>query len=185
MSRHPAPFNQEYADILCGEIATCPESLARIVKRLQGEHENFPVVSTLFKWLRENESFSNQYAGAKESQSDILVDEILEIVDDESGDENGSVAVQRAKLRLEARKWIASKLKPKSYGDRLDISGKITSEHSLGGLLLEIATNGQTSLIGSTHEEALLIPSDTVQKVSNAGISPCLTLPDSRDIPFI
>lgn len=156
LGRPQTPFNGEHADLLCGEIATCPESLARIVRRLQGEHKDFPAVSTLFKWLRENESFSNQYAHAKEAQCDILVDEMLEIADDESGDEAGSVAVQRAKLRLEARKWVASKLKPKSYGDRLDISAKVNHEHSVKALFDAIVP--QPSLL---CQDAILISEDS------------------------
>jgi hypothetical protein len=32
--------------------------------------------------------------------------------------------IQRSRLRIETRKWLASKLKPKKYGD------KITTEHT-------------------------------------------------------
>jgi hypothetical protein len=30
--------------------------------------------------------------------------------------------VNRSKLRVEARKWIAAKLKPKKYGEKLDVT---------------------------------------------------------------
>ena len=33
------------------------------------------------------------------------------------------VAVQRNKLRVDARKWVLSKLAPKKYGDKLELSG--------------------------------------------------------------
>jgi hypothetical protein len=56
-----------------------------------------------------------------------LADEICDIADDasndymESGDDgvkyNGD-AVARSKLRVDARKWVAAKLKPKVYGDK-------------------------------------------------------------------
>lgn len=31
-------------------------------------------------------------------------------------------AVQRSKLRVDARKWVAAKLKPKKYGDKIDVT---------------------------------------------------------------
>ncbi|MEI6207471.1 MAG: hypothetical protein WCP20_11860 [Desulfuromonadales bacterium] len=136
--RPPLEFNQIYADRLCAEISTCPESLASIVRRLQSEYRDFPSVMTLYKWLRENESFANQYADAKCNQSDILVDSLLDIADDDSGDADGSVSVQRAKLRTDVRKWIASKLKPKAYGDRLDVMATLDHSLSISSLLKSI-----------------------------------------------
>lgn len=34
-----------------------------------------------------------------------------------------STAVARNRLRMDARKWVASKLKPKKYGDKLALAG--------------------------------------------------------------
>lgn len=61
--------------------------------------------------------------------ADVWFEEIVDIADDSSRDmverPDGSKAldsehVQRSKLRVDARKWAASKLAPKKYGDRLD-----------------------------------------------------------------
>ena len=98
-----------------------------------------PDVRTVYYWLSTNEPFSHQYARAKEDQADFLFEEILEIADESNADyaieqtDNGPKVVfsgenvQRSKLKVEARKWAASKLKPKKYGDRLDMnhSGEI------------------------------------------------------------
>jgi hypothetical protein len=32
--------------------------------------------------------------------------------------------VQRSRLRVDARKWLLSKLLPKQYGDRVEVTGK-------------------------------------------------------------
>lgn len=67
---------------------------------------------------------------AREDQADTLADEILEIADESENDtyevdlgdgviiqkENREV-VNRSRLRVDARKWVAAKLKPKKYGD--------------------------------------------------------------------
>ena len=58
---------------------------------------------------------------AKEDQANLMAEEMMAISDDVSGDaEGGNANVQRARLRVETRKWIASKLKPKTYGDQKD-----------------------------------------------------------------
>lgn len=115
------------ADHLCGEIAS-----GRSLRSICSD-DGMPCCSTVFKWLREIPGFSQQYARAREDQADALADEIQDIADDGRNDwmkansdedapwrENGE-SVSRSKLRVEARKWIASKLKPKKYGDKLDL----------------------------------------------------------------
>ena len=77
--------------------------------------------------------FSEQYARAREAQADKLAEEILAIADDgrsdtyldgEGNEKTDSEVIQRSKLRVEARKWLASKMAPKKYGD------KIQAEHT-------------------------------------------------------
>lgn len=60
---------------------------------------------------------ADQYARAREARADVLAEESLEIVDNPTGD------VQRDRLRLDARKWFASKLFPRKYGDKVAIGG--------------------------------------------------------------
>jgi hypothetical protein len=89
-------------------------------------------------WLSKYPEFKDLYARAREAQADILGEEILAIADDTSEDEifienedgNGQGAkrvmnnefVQRSRLRVDARKWLMSKLAPKKYGDKLDVT---------------------------------------------------------------
>jgi len=77
----------------------------------------------VFKWLIDNASFSDQYARARETQADTLFDDILHIADAAGTD---SDALNHAKVRIDARKWMAGKLRPKKYGDtqRLDLNVK-------------------------------------------------------------
>lgn len=99
------------------------------------EDEGMPARSTVFKWLAENKPFSDMYARAREEQADAIFDEIIEIADDGRNDwmerrgeeDAGWVTngenIQRAKLRIDARKWMAGKLRPKKYGEKLELSG--------------------------------------------------------------
>ena len=111
---------QEHCDILCAAISESTQSLSAIVTRLRNEHEGFPSIMTIYRMLRNNESAAVQYSRAKSDQADLLAEEIMSISDDCSGDVDGMVSVQRSKLRVESRKWIAAKLKPAIYGERAD-----------------------------------------------------------------
>lgn len=64
-------------------------------------------------WATEDRNgFSAQYTRAREAQMDALAEDILEIADDEEAD------VNRARLRVDTRKWLMSKIAPKRFGDR-------------------------------------------------------------------
>ena len=132
MTGRPTDFAQETADIICERIAN-GESLRGIC----GE-EGMPDKATVFRWLNKHESFRDQYARAREAQADAVFDDILTIADDGRNDwmerknadgenigwmENGE-ALRRSQLRIDARKWMAGKLKPKKYGDKLETTHK-------------------------------------------------------------
>ncbi len=100
---------------------------------------NLPAV-TFYEWIDKDELKAKQYARACEERAESLVDEMIDIADDSSNDiieqdlGDGIVnqvtnheVIQRSKLRVDARKWLISKLAPKKYGDKIDIenSGNI------------------------------------------------------------
>jgi hypothetical protein len=132
-------FTQELADIICDEIATSSKSLRTICKE-----DGMPTVKTVLNWLTQGDKtedeqdpfrlFLRQYTRAREAQADFLAEEIIEIADDGSNDlmtitkgdisyevENKEVT-NRSRLRVDARKWVAAKLKPKKYGDKVDLN---------------------------------------------------------------
>lgn len=108
----PPKFSQKLADDICSLLID-GKSLRKVGKELGFTMQSF------FRWTREHEGFSEQYTIAKQEQCDMLVEDILDIADETHHD------VQRAKLRVDTRKWIASKMKPKKYGDfqRQEVSG--------------------------------------------------------------
>lgn len=125
----PSEYTAEKADEICALIATD----SRISVKAIGEMEDMPCASTIFKWLRENAEFAESYARAKADQAELLVDEMLTIADDGELDRTTRInrageeyqvtdqdVIQRSKLMVDTRKWIASKLKPKKYGDRVE-----------------------------------------------------------------
>lgn len=119
-------FSNEIFDRICERIAN-GESLRSIC-----EDDDMPTRSSFLRWLADekNADLRDRYARAREAQADRIFDEILEIADDARNDwmetENGPVLnqehVQRSRLRIDARKWMAGKLRPKVYGDKVDLT---------------------------------------------------------------
>lgn len=127
----PSTYSDEIASVICERIAD------GMSVRAICEAEDMPSKSTVFRWLADHSSFRDQYARAKEAQAEHLADEILDIADDGRNDwmirtlrggievevENTEV-LSRSRLRVDARKWLLSKMLPKKYGD------KLTQEHT-------------------------------------------------------
>lgn len=132
----PTRLNKSLQARLMARLAV-GESLRSIVK-----DPKMPSMTTVFRWLGSNDDFREQYELAKAESADAYADEIVDIADNEActdlvidgvpvlDPETGepykivtAQGVQHARLRVDARKWVSSKLKPKKYGD------KVTNEH--------------------------------------------------------
>lgn len=110
--------------MICERLAD-GESLRAICR-----DDDMPNKATVFRWLGLHDEFSDQYARARETQADSLFDDVLEIADDarndwmerNGDDDQGWQAngehIQRTRLRIDARKWMAGKLRPKVYGEK-------------------------------------------------------------------
>lgn len=132
MTGRPSDYRDGLAELICERIAD-GESLKSICAE-----DSMPGRSTVFRWLATHETFRDMYAHAREEQAETLADEIVGISDEvcttvradkhgtRSDDDEGNTevvfdatAVARNRLRVDARKWVAAKLKPRKYGDRI------------------------------------------------------------------
>lgn len=113
----PTDFTTELADEICERLSG-GESL-----RVICASETMPNRSTVFRWLTTYPQFCDQYRYAREGQAECLADEIVEISNGPDADEDTAVKAARDRLRVDARKWVASKLLPKKYGDRQVLAG--------------------------------------------------------------
>lgn len=90
---------------------------------------------TFWSWIDNDETKVKQYTRACESRAEALLDEMFDIVDDSSNDvmemdlgdgvvntRTNNEVIQRSRLRYDARKWLVSKLNPKKYGDKVDVT---------------------------------------------------------------
>lgn len=104
----PTVFTDELGDEICQGIAS-GISLVKICSA-----ENMPTPATVYRWLRIHTDFCDNYTRAREDQADYHSDKILDIADDESIDP------QHKRIMVDTRKWLASKHRPKKYGDRIE-----------------------------------------------------------------
>jgi hypothetical protein len=85
-----------------------------------------PSYTTAKRYLREDADLREQYRSACQDRADRLAEEILTLADESmpdhlDGKERGAW-VQQQRLRVDTRKWLAAKLYPKMYGERLDVN---------------------------------------------------------------
>ena len=112
-------YTKAIADKICARIAD-GESLNAICK-----DSNMPHRHTVMEWalgqvkVADKANFPDKYARARKAQADAFADEIVDIADTEP-DPN------KARIRIDARKWVAGKQRPKKYGDRskLEVTGE-------------------------------------------------------------
>lgn len=123
-------FSQEIADEICLKTSCTSEGIRKLCKK----NKHWPRTKTIYKWRSIYPAFGEQYARAKVYQAHILADEIIDIADNSKGDYRivGSKVVidsdniNRARLRIDSRKWLLSKLLPRSYGDKIGEDKTVT-----------------------------------------------------------
>ena len=84
------------------------------------EKDGNPRMPTVLKWLKESPDFQVQYAQAREASADASYDHVGNLAEKAS---HGLIDPQAARVAIDARKWMAGKMKPKKYGDKLELAG--------------------------------------------------------------
>lgn len=135
----PTRFDANMAAEICGRLSA-GESLAAICR-----DPLMPVQTTVYRWIATIPEFQQLYACAREDQAETLADQIQDLADEQPAqvvDDKGIARVDNGwvtwqKNRVDARKWVAAKLKPKKYGD------KVTNQHE-GGMTVQVLTGVPT-----------------------------------------
>ena len=111
----PRKYTKKLGEIVCARMSE-GESLRAICR-----DEGMPASSIVHRWAIEIPDFREQYKTASLSRAQQMFEELNEIADAE-GVEDSAVKTSRDRLRVDTRKWFLSKVAPKLYGDKLDIS---------------------------------------------------------------
>lgn len=106
--------------------------LDEIIERLsQGESlrqicqdDRMPTARTVYNWVHEREDVEAAYLKSREAQADLVVDELLGIADNEESD------VNRDRLKIDTRKWLAARMLPKRYSERQTLDVNIVDRTS-------------------------------------------------------
>lgn len=123
--------------------AVCTHLMAGLSLRAIAKIDGMPSMATVIRWLHDDVGgFRAQYARAREAQAEILAEEVIEIADEAERtvtiewEDRGKTRqvpvvvaldpaeVAHRKLRADARKWYASKVAPKKYGEHLNVDGQ-------------------------------------------------------------
>ncbi len=115
----PSSYTEAVAKEICRRMVE-GESLRTICKS-----SGMPTFVTVFNWLRAHPEFLEQYARAREAQADAHVEEMLEVAR-KAVHAKTHEEVQGYRLLVDTLKWRASKMKPKSYGDKLTLDGEVS-----------------------------------------------------------
>ena len=127
----PSTYTPELGMTICARIAD-GDSVRTIVK-----DDKMPSSSTIFRWLLDEKYkvFWEQYEKSRNIQAELMFEELLDIADDGSNDflerarQDGSTfivdngeAIGRSRLRVDTRKWYLSKVLPKKFGEKIDVT---------------------------------------------------------------
>ena len=111
MTGRPSDYSEETAAKLCEQLAQ------GISLRTACKADDMPAMATVYLWLGRHPLFVEQYTRAKSDAADAMSEDILDISDD------ATIASDHKRIMVDSRKWLASKLKPKRYGDKLALGG--------------------------------------------------------------
>lgn len=128
-SGRPSTYRPATAELICARLAD-GENLTSICKT-----PGMPRRQTVHQWRMKNPGFAASYARAREIGMESMSDDVLTIADDDTLDridgEPNHVAVQRARLQVDTRKFLMAKLAPHVYGDKVQHEHSGTVDHAV------------------------------------------------------
>lgn len=120
------------------------KSLATICKE-----KGYPNRKTFFEWVAKDNSIAAQYQTALAMRAELFAEQLISISDNDSFDFNDEGKlnpenIARSKLKVDTRKWIVSRLLPKKYGDKLDLTHGSNPENPLTVLIQQVSGSSFT-----------------------------------------
>jgi hypothetical protein len=112
-------MTEEVFTKICNDLQVSHEGLNTLCKKRNSSAPAF------YDFMELDDKYTELYTRARERQADYLADLIHEVAFDGSRDDTpftGGNHVQRDKLKVESLKWTAAKLKPKKYGEKIDVT---------------------------------------------------------------
>lgn len=109
-AHRPSGYSEEIAARICELIVDSDYGVEQICE----QNDDLPSARTVYRWLVEHEGFRQEYARAKEAQGHVQADRATR-------DAINAKDAALGRLKWDARRWQASKLAPKQYGDAVQM----------------------------------------------------------------
>lgn len=149
MTGRPSTYTDEMGDLICERLVQ-GDSLNKMCKE-----EGMPSSSAVYVWIERHPTFAEKYARARSAQTEAMLEQMLDIADD------AQIDPQDKRIRIDTRKWAMSKLRPKKYGDKLDLEhsgpdgGAIKVESTVG---LAVAAIKELKALRMARGERVALP---------------------------
>ena len=148
----PSMRSRELMLEICNRIAS-GRSVTSICK-----DDDMPSFDTVWRWVNEEEEFSERYARAIQQRALAHADEITLISQRVM---QGELPPDAARVALDAMKWTASRLLPKVYGDKQIVEANVTHTHQLHLDALKALTSRRSGNdVGYIEAQAIDITDD-------------------------
>ena len=105
----PSSYTKELGQRVC-ELLASGQPMTPTKMRENG----LPDPKTVYRWVEDNEAFRLEYTRARQFQAHVYADQIIELAD-------GAEDANLARIQVDTRKWYASKVIPKLYGDKQQV----------------------------------------------------------------
>lgn len=118
-------MNPDTFEAICAHIETTGDGVLKTCTQMHVSPKCF------YEFRDSSDEAGKRYARAKEIQADAIVEECIAISDDTTNDDivdkdgnehPNSEWISRSRLKVDTRKWLAAKLRPKKYGDKVDVT---------------------------------------------------------------
>lgn len=124
------------------------------------QQPGIPAIRTVMNWRHQYPGFQTMLDQARLDHCDTLADEVCDIADNDPDP-------QRARNRIEARKWRAATIKPRTYGPKMEVRLEVHRPTDFGALLerarARVVRMARQAELGTTIEgEAIKIPEPAV-----------------------
>jgi hypothetical protein len=111
----PTIYTEELADEICYRI-----SRGELVLRMC-EKEGMPERQTIYLWVQRNPEFKERFDAARQAQAHYAAELAVE-----AGREATPENANAARVKMDANKWYASILNPRSYGTKTTTESSVT-----------------------------------------------------------
>src|SRR4051794_21103502 len=131
--RGEARYTRALADEICCRISS-GESLRKVCRS-----DGMLTEATVRNWVRSNtDGFAARYNEARIMCVEAWSEEIIDIA------ERDDLDPQDKRIRIDTLKWLASKLNPRRYGDRLLIDPESSIQHNHIHANIDVALTAMT-----------------------------------------